>query len=107
MKYVMTIKDVLELGKNLILSRWFDDLDKELIVAFGRRAKIMQRKEKSRRHGSQRGQLTPNRMTIDVWAVASENNPAWDKLVGGRFVLELQLAHIISRADIWFTAGPS
>eukprot|EP00949_MAST-11_sp_MAST-11-sp1_P003147 g3147.t1 len=87
-EYISSLQDIVLIKKHLIVARFFDDLDKELVVAYSRRA----------RHS--RG---ASKMRIDVWAFASASDPEWDRIIGGRLALQLQLAHIASRAGVWFT----
>eukprot|EP00943_MAST-04B_sp_MAST-4B-sp1_P003479 g3479.t1 len=85
------INDALILRRNVLISRHFDDIDKEMIRAFNARA---------RRSG-----MEQEYMTIDAWGYydCRDNvNVEWDN-IRGNLSLSLQLAYGLKRQGVWKT----
>lgn len=84
MEWTRICNDALTLGKHLVVTRNFAQLDKDLIVGYARKS----RKTKIATEAA--------RMRIDIWA-AFDPRDADD----GALSLQLQLAHVLHRTDIW------
>ncbi len=85
------INDALILRRNVLISRHFDDIDKEMIRAFNARA---------RRSG-----MEQEYMTIDAWGYhdsRDNTNAEWDN-IRGNLSLSLQLAYGLKRQGVWKT----
>ena len=87
-EYVNIVNDCILFKQNVLIAKGFDEIDKESIISFNRRAKRMG--------------LEQEYMTIDVWAHASRSNGDWDN-IRGNFSLALQLAHGLQRQGVWKT----
>lgn len=83
-EYMDVVRDCLFLGRNVLLTRWFGELDKELIVSFAANA----RKDRIRSEAK--------RLRIDVWTSSRQNvDPQ------GALLLSMQLAAVLHRTDVW------
>jgi potassium/chloride transporter 9 len=104
LEWASCVCDTLALQKHVLLTRHFQDLDKELVVMLG----------KDQRQAAQKGLLgcLPGRsapavpklenqaLTIDVWCT-SQQVEGWS--VKGDLAVCLQLAHTLHRTDVWRT----
>ena len=83
-EYMDVVRDCLFLGRNVLLTRWFGELDKELIVSFAANA----RKDRIRSEAK--------RLRIDVWTSSRQSvDPQ------GALLLSMQLAAVLHRTDVW------
>ncbi len=87
-EFLETINDALLFRQNVLIAKGFEDVDKEMIIAYKKRAR--------------RVSMTSDCMTIDVWSHASRSNGDWDNL-RGNLSLSLQLAYGLQRQGVWKT----